>query len=48
MTLIKLKVELKRNSYRADLVDLENGIELMTMLLAQQMGLGTDTRICRV
>ena len=40
-----LKVELKRNSYRADLVDLENGIELMTMLLAQQMGLGTDTRI---
>ena len=40
-----LKVELKRNSYRADLVDLENGIELMKMLLAQQIGLGPTKNI---
>lgn len=40
-----LKVELKRNGYRADLVDLDNGIELMKMLLAQQVGLGTDARV---
>lgn len=39
-----LKVELKRNSYRADIVDLDNGIDLMKMLLAQQMGLGTSAR----
>lgn len=39
-----LKVDLKRNSYRADLVDLDNGIELMKMLLAQQMGLGTESK----
>lgn len=39
-----LKVDLKRNSYRADLVDLDNGIELMKMLLAQQMGLGTEAK----
>lgn len=35
-----LKVELKRNEYRNSLVDLDNGINLMKMLLAQQMGLG--------
>ncbi len=40
-----LKVELKRNGYRADLVDLENGIELMKMLLGQQMGLGSDAKV---
>lgn len=40
-----LKVELKRNGYRADLVDLDNGISLMSMLLGQQMGLGPDARI---
>ncbi|MDE5883150.1 MAG: TolC family protein [Muribaculaceae bacterium] len=39
-----LKVDLKRNSYRADLVDLNNGIELMKRLLAQQMGLGTEAK----
>lgn len=39
-----LKVDLKRNSYRSDLVDLDNGIELMKRLLAQQMGLGADAR----
>ena len=39
-----LKVDLKRNSYRADLVDLDNGIDLMKMLLAQQMGLGTAAK----
>lgn len=40
-----LKVELKRNGYRADLVNLDNGIELMKMLLAQQVGLGVDARV---
>ena len=39
-----LKVDLKRNGYRADLVDLDNGIELMKRLLAQQMGLGADAK----
>lgn len=39
-----LKVDLKRNGFRADLVDLNNGIELMKRLLAQQMGLGTETK----
>lgn len=39
-----LKVDLKRNSYQADLVDLDNGIELMKRLLAQQMGLGSETK----
>lgn len=39
-----LKVDLKRNSYRTDLVDLDNGIELMKRLLAQQMGLGVEAR----
>lgn len=40
-----LKVDLKRNGYRADLVNLDNGIELMKMLLAQQVGLGVDARV---
>lgn len=39
-----LKVDLKRNSYRADLVDLDNGIDLIKRLLAQQMGLGADAK----
>lgn len=39
-----LKVDLKRNSYKSDLVDLDNGIELMKRLLAQQMGLGADSK----
>lgn len=39
-----LKVELKRNGYRADLVDLDNGIELMKRLLAQEMGLGANAK----
>lgn len=39
-----LKVDLKRNSYRNSLVDLDNGINLMKMLLAQQVGYGpTDS-----
>lgn len=40
-----LKVKLKRNSFRADIVDIDNGIELMRRLLAQQMGLGDNARI---
>lgn len=40
-----LKVDLKRNGYRADLVNLDNGIELIKMLLAQQVGLGVDARV---
>lgn len=40
-----LKVDLKRNQYRNDLVDLDNGINLMRMLLAQQMGLGPESGI---
>lgn len=39
-----LKVDLKRNGFQADLVDLDNGIELMKRLLAQQMGLGADAK----
>lgn len=39
-----LKVDLKRNGFRSDLVDLENGIELMKRLLAQQIGLGADAK----
>ena len=35
-----LKVELKRNSYKAEKVDLENGIALVKMLLGQYVGLG--------
>ena len=37
-----LKVQIKRNSYIADLIDLENGIKLMKMLLGQYIGLGTE------
>lgn len=40
-----LKVELKRNEYRNSLIDLDNGINLMKMLLAQQMGLGATSSI---
>lgn len=39
-----LKVDLNRNRFKADLVDLDNGIELMKRLLAQQMGLGPDAK----
>lgn len=41
----KLKVELKKNSYKADLVDLDNGILLVKMLLGQYVGLGTQGNI---
>ena len=37
-----LKVQLKRNSYRTEMVDLDNGIKLVKMLLGQYMGLGTE------
>ena len=37
-----LKVQLKRNSYLADKVDLQNGIQLVKMLLGQYMGLGVS------
>ena len=37
-----LKVQLKRNSYLADKVDLQNGILLVKMLLGQYMGLGVS------
>ena len=40
-----LKVELKRNEYRNSLVDLNNGINLIKMLLAQQIGLGVTDSI---
>ena len=36
-----LKVQLKRNTYRSEMVDLDNGIALVKMLLGQYMGLGT-------
>ena len=36
-----LKVQLKRNTYRSEMVDLDNGILLVKMLLGQYMGLGT-------
>ena len=36
-----LKVQLKRNTYRSEMVDLDNGIKLVKMLLGQYMGLGT-------
>ena len=35
-----LKVQLKRNTYLSDKVDLQNGIQLVKMLLGQYMGLG--------
>lgn len=37
-----LKVQLKRNTYRTEMIDLDNGIKLVKMLLGQYMGLGTD------
>ena len=37
-----LKVQLKRNTYRSEMVDLDNGITLVKMLLGQYMGLGTS------
>ena len=40
-----LKAELQRNSYRANLVDLDNGISLLKMLLSQQIGLGTEASV---
>ena len=36
-----LKVQLKRNTYRSEAVDLDNGIALVKMLLGQYMGFGT-------
>lgn len=40
-----LKVQLKRNGYMADRVDLHNGILLVKMLLGQYVGLGTSGRL---
>lgn len=40
-----LKIQLKRNSYRAEMVDLDNGIQLVKMLLGQYVGLGTSGNI---
>ncbi|MCH5229224.1 MAG: TolC family protein [Muribaculaceae bacterium] len=40
-----LKVQLKRNNYMADQVDLQNGIILVKMLLSQYVGLGTSGNI---
>lgn len=40
-----LKVQLKRNGYMAEKVDLENGISLVKMLLGQYIGLGTSGNI---
>lgn len=37
-----LKVQLKRNTYRTEMVDLDNGIKLVKMLIGQYMGKGTD------
>ena len=37
-----LKVQLKRNTYRTEMIDLDNGILLVKMLLGQYMGLGTN------
>lgn len=40
-----LKVQLKRNGYMAERVDLHNGILLVKMLLGQYVGLGTSGNI---
>lgn len=40
-----LKVQLKQNGYKAELVDLRNGISLVKMLLSQYIGLGTKGNI---
>ena len=37
-----LKVQLKRNTYLSDKVDLQNGIQLVKMLLGQYIGLGVS------
>lgn len=40
----KLKVQLKRNTYRTEMVDLDNGIKLMKMLLGQYIGRDLDSQ----
>lgn len=40
-----LKVQLKRNNFMADRVDLQNGILLVKMLLGQYIGLGTSGQL---
>ena len=40
-----LKVQLKRNTYSTELIDLENGIKLVKMLLSQYVGLGISGNI---
>ena len=40
-----LKVQLKRNTYMAEMVDLDNGISLVKMLLGQYMGLGISGKL---
>lgn len=40
-----LKVDLKRNTYKSELVDIDNGILLVKMLLGQYMGLGTEGNV---
>ena len=40
-----LKVQLKRNTYRSEMVDLDNGISLVRMLLSQYVGMGVDGNI---
>lgn len=40
-----LKVQLKRSNYMADRVDLQNGIQLVKMLLGQYVGLGTSGNV---
>ena len=40
-----LKVQLKRNTYKSEMVDLDNGILLVKMLLGQYMGLGTTGKV---
>lgn len=40
-----LKVQLKRNTYKSEMVDLDNGILLVKMLLGQYMGLGTQGNV---
>lgn len=41
-----LKVQLKRNGYMSEKVDLENGILLVKMLLGQYVGLGISGLVC--
>ena len=44
----QLKVELKKNTYKSELVDLDNGIKLVKMLLGQYMGLGIEGNLAIV